>query len=74
MTDPEQAQRYVYDTLHDHFNRTPEHVEVPEIVELTGLDEDTVQNALRRLYETRRIDGVTVAELHYPVRVTGLLG
>ena len=73
MTDPQQAQRYVLDSLRDHFNRTPEHLEVPQIVEMTGLDEATVQNALRRLYETRRIDGVPVAELHYPVRVTGLL-
>lgn len=73
MTDPQQAQRIVLDSLRDHFDRTPDHLEVPQVVEMTGLDEATVQNALRRLYETRRIDGIPVAELHYPVRVTGLL-
>jgi len=51
MTDPQQA-RIVLDSLHDHFDRTPEHLEAGQIVEMTGLDEATVQNALRRLYET----------------------
>ena len=73
MSDPQQAQRHVLDALRDHFDRTPEQLDVSKIMEMTGLDEATVQNALRRLYETGRIDGVTVAELHHPAQVTGVL-
>ena len=74
MTDPQQAQRIVLDSLRDHFDRTPEYLEVPQIVEMIGLGEATVQNALRRLWESGRIEGVDVAELRYPVQVTRVIG
>ena len=70
MTDAQQAQRAVLDSLRDHFDRTAEYLEVPQIAEMTGLDEATVQNALRRLWESGRIEGVEVAEFRYPVQVT----
>lgn len=70
---PLDAQDEVYQALCAHFDRTHEYVEVPEIMEMTGLDENAVTNALRVLHQEHSIEGITAAEVNYPFRVTAVL-
>ena len=72
MAEPQDAQFEVYDALLRHFDRTDQAVEVPEIMEMTGLDENAVQNALRVLHRAGQVEGNTAAEISYPFRITAV--
>jgi hypothetical protein len=72
MAEPQDAQFEVYEALRRHFDRTDEAVEIPQIMEMTGLDENAVQNALRVLHRAGRIEGITAAEISYPFRITAV--
>lgn len=73
MATPQKAQQEIMDVLHDHFDRTSAHLTPEEIAEMTALPLDAVQNALRVLFKARRIEGIEVAELDYPVKITGIV-
>jgi hypothetical protein len=72
MATPADAQDEVFAALKEHFDRTHDHLEVPQIVDMTALDENTVQQALRVLYQQGAIEGITAAEIPYPFHVTGI--
>jgi hypothetical protein len=61
------------DALHDHFDRTDQRLTPEQIAEMTALDLGTVRNALRVLHKARRIEGIGVAEINYPLEVTGVV-
>ena len=73
MAEPQRAQQEIEDALHDHFDRTGAHLAPEEISEMTALDLDSTRNALRVLYKARRIEGIMVAEIDWPVKITGVL-
>lgn len=60
------------DALHDHFDRTGTHLSPEQISEMTALDLETVHEALRVLYKMGAVEGTEVAEVLYPVQVTGI--
>jgi hypothetical protein len=59
--------------LRDHFGRTDKDLTPEEIAEMAGLDLTLTQNSLRVLHAMKRIEGVTVAEINYPLRVTNVV-
>jgi hypothetical protein len=73
MIEPQRAQQEIMDALHDHFDRTDQPLSPEEIGEMTALDVAAVQNALRVLHKANRIEGIMVAEYHYPLKVTGVV-
>ena len=73
MPTPQEAQQEIMDALHDHFDRTGAHLTPEEIADMTALPVDTVQNALRVLYKANRVEGIPVAEIDYPVKITGIV-
>jgi hypothetical protein len=72
VASPQEAQRKILSALRDHFDRSPAHLSPEEVAEMTALPLATVQNALRVLYQANRIEGIMVAEIHWPVKVTGI--
>jgi DNA-binding GntR family transcriptional regulator len=66
------AQREIVEALVRHFDRSDQILDVEQIMEMTGLDRSAVQNALRVLYEAAAVEGVTIEEAPYPIRVTGV--
>jgi hypothetical protein len=61
------------DALHDHFDRTPAYLDPEEIAEMTALPLEAVRNALRVLHKANKIEGIMVAEIYWPVKVTGIV-
>jgi predicted transcriptional regulator len=72
MATPQEAQQEIMDALYDHFDRSGESLTPAQIAEMTALDEPTVQNALRVLYNAGRIEGIPVEEFDYPLEVTNV--
>jgi hypothetical protein len=70
---PQQAQRKILAALSDHFNRSDVALSPDEVAELTALPLEVVQNGLRVLHKADKIEGIMVAELPYPVQVTGIV-
>ena len=72
MAAPREAQVEIHDALVEHFYRTSHKLLPEQISEMTALSLDEVRNALRVLHESRRIQGVTVAEVDFPLILTGV--
>lgn len=61
----------VRQALRDHFGRSAQQLRVPQIMEITALDEPAVTNALAVLHNNGEIEGALVAELDHPMIVAG---
>jgi hypothetical protein len=72
MADLVGARETVMQALRAHFDGSGERVGVDEIMDMTGLDQNAVENALRRLKQMNRIDGTMVAEFQHPIWVTSI--
>ena len=72
MAVPKDAQREIVAALVRHFDRTDQILDVEQIMEMTGLDRNAVENALRVLYEAGAVEGITIEEAPCPIRVTGV--
>ena len=72
MAEPHDAQYEVFEALRAHFDRSADQVNVELISEMTGLEQATVENALRVLKQANRVDGVMVAEAQHPIWVTSI--
>jgi len=57
--------------IQDHFQRSVDHIGLTEVMEMTALDEANAENALAVLHNLKELDGVTVLQKAYPVRITG---
>lgn len=68
----EQANEAIWEALAAHFRRSPEALTPEQVVEMTAFDERVVKNTLAVLFNNRLIEGLTVAELAHPIRVTGV--
>ena len=72
MADPVDAQYEVMEALRTHFDRSDERVGVDEVMDMTGLDQNAVENALRVLKQANRVNGIMVAEAQHPIWVTSI--
>jgi hypothetical protein len=72
MMTPEEVQSKVLSAVKEHFARTVRPLTPEEIADKTSLEANDVTDALAVLYRDNKIDGIEVAELDYPIQVTGL--